>query len=372
LSTSPSRIGKQALYTALAQGERLLRPAVDTSPQALRSIHNFLLLQYQTALGTAIHATPVMEALRTAVPQARIVVAGSGFSLEVLRNNPAVDLLMETPSPLVDLRGALRLVRDRKLFNGEQYATIVTVGNERTPITTLALLAGPSIRIGYTVAPKLFNRPLSFDYAFSQIENNLRTVRELGYPTALSEPKLFPNDEDDSRAQMLLSEAGVMDGAPIAILVTQTSVTQYKSWRAERFAAAARHLRERYGAHILFVGTAGESAAIDGIRNQLGFASASLAGSTTIGVLAAVLRKARIGITLDTGTLHIGRSVGLPMVIIAPAWSPVVEWLPVDNPRYRILKNADMPRQTQDYIIDEVSIHEVNAATDDLMATTER
>jgi len=63
LSTSPSRIGKQALYTALALGEKLVRPAVDASPQALRSMRNFLLLQYPAALGTAIHATPVVAAI---------------------------------------------------------------------------------------------------------------------------------------------------------------------------------------------------------------------------------------------------------------------------------------------------------------------
>jgi len=330
-------------------------------------MRNFLLLQYPAALGTAIHATPVVAALRTAVPQARIVVAAAGFGLEVFRNNPAIDLLLETPTPLTDLRGALRLVQGKKLFHGEQYATLVTRGNERTPITLLALLAGPSVRVGYTVAPQLFHCPLHFDYASSQIESNLRTVRALGHPAPYAEPALFPGDDDTSRARMLLQEAGLLDGAPIAVFVTQTSVTQRKSWRAERFVAVAKHLRESHGAHILFAGTAGESVAIDGIRNQLGFASASFAGKTSIGVLAAVLRRARIGITLDTGTLHIGRSVGLPMVIIAPAWSPVVEWLPVDNPRYRILKNAAMPKQTPDYIIDEVSVDEVNAAADDLL-----
>jgi len=365
LSTSASTKAKHALYTALASAERAVRPQFRAAPASLR---NFLLLQYPEALGTAIHATPVVAALRAAVPQARIVVAAGGFGVDVFRNNPAVDLLLETPKPKDDLNAAVRALRSRDLFSGEPYATITTTGNERTGIALLALLAGPSLRVGFTVAPQLYRYPMQMDLTRSQIANNLRTVQALGHTTSHIEPQLFPSAEDEARADTLLAEAVLLDGAPIAVFVTQTSPTQFKSWRAERFAAAARHLHERYGAHILFVGTAGESAAIDAIRAQLGFDSATIAGKTSITTLAAVMRRARIGVTLDTGTLHIGRSVGLPMVIIAPAWSPVVEWLPVGDPRYRILKNADMPRQTPEYIIDEVSVDEVNAAADALMS----
>ena len=67
--------------------------------------------------------------------------------------------------------------------------------------------------------------------------------------------------------------------------------------------------------------------------------------------------------------MHIGRSVGLPMVIIAPAWSPPLEWLPVGDARFVILKNLDMtPAQMPaDYIIDEVSVEEVIAALEGLL-----
>jgi hypothetical protein len=54
--------------------------------------------------------------------------------------------------------------------------------------------------------------------------------------------------------------------------------------------------------------------------------------------------------------------VGLPMAIIAPGWSPPLEWLPLNNPRYRILKNADMVVCPPDYVIDEVSVDEVTGA----------
>ena len=362
---STSTTAKHALYTALAFAERAVRSPLPATPSSLR---NFLLLQYPDALGNAIHSTPVVAALRAAVPQARIAVAAGGYAADAFRNNPAVDLLLETPKPKHDFNVALRALRSRNLFGGEPYATLTTTGNERTAIGLLALGAGPSLRVGFTVAPELFHIPLQMDLTRSQIENSLRTVQALGHAAPPTEPQIFSSPADEAQAEALLAETGMLDGAPIAIFVTQTSPTQRKSWRAERFAAVAAHLQQRYGAHILFVGTAGESAAIDAIRAHAGFRSASVAGRTSINVLAAIMRRARIGISLDTGTLHIGRAAGLPTVIIAPAWSPVVEWLPVGNSRYRILKNADMPSAPPGYIIDEVSIDEVISAADELMA----
>jgi ADP-heptose:LPS heptosyltransferase len=97
-----------------------------------------------------------------------------------------------------------------------------------------------------------------------------------------------------------------------------------------------------------------------------------VAGKTTVTGLAALMSLATVGLTLDTGPLHIGRAVGLPMAIIAPAWSPAVEWLPVADDRYRILKNADMPNAPDGYIIDEVTVEEATAALDDLLARNPR
>ena len=115
MSTSASTKAKHALYTALALTERIVRPPRKAAPSGLR---NFLLLQYPDALGTAIHATPVVAALRAAVPEARIAVAAGGFGAEVFRNNPAVDLLLETAKPKNDLTAAVRDLRSRNLFAG--------------------------------------------------------------------------------------------------------------------------------------------------------------------------------------------------------------------------------------------------------------
>ncbi|HEV2708651.1 MAG TPA: glycosyltransferase family 9 protein [Edaphobacter sp.] len=359
---------KGGIFAGVAALEQLTNSSGVSRHGSLREIRNFLLLQYPSALGTAIHATPLVPALRHAVPGCRIVVAASGFSLDVFRGNPGVDQLIETPNPLKDLSGSVRALRRELPFDGTAFATLTPTGNERTRIATQALLSGASIRVGFTVVPGLYRRPLFFDRSLSQIANNLRIVEALGHTSAHFEPEIFYRPEDLAFARETLAHADVQSGQPVAIFVTQTSVTQRKSWRAERFRAAAEFLTARYGAHIVFVGTTAESAAIEELRGSLSFPSTSVAGRTTLPQLAALMSLATVGLTLDTGPMHLGRAVGLPMVIIAPAWSPPIEWLPLGNDRFRILKNADMAAPPPaDYIIDEVSVDEVTSALAELL-----
>ena len=99
-----------------------------------------------------------------------------------------------------------------------------------------------------------------------------------------------------------LRSVGCRAGQVVAAFVTQTSVTQRKSWRTERFQAAAEFLIERYGAHIVFVGTASEAAAIDDLRKRIPRATSSFAGKTSLLQMAALLSLVRCG--ADTGYGH--------------------------------------------------------------------
>ena len=351
---------KQAGLSTLA---RLSSPG--TTP--LNTIRNFVIFQHATALGSVIHSTPLVSALRAAVPEAHITVITSGFGPEVFANNPEVDELVAIPNPTRDLRGAIRTLRKwRAGKQHEPFATLTTVGNERLANALTLWSSNLNNRIGFTLAPQLYRNPMTFDPAMSQIANNLRLVTALGHTAVAAEPKVYVTPANLRRAKDLLPDHN--PGRPLITIVSQTSPTQRKGWRAERWQAAAEHLITTHNADLVFVGTASERAAIEALRAPLPTgATWNVAGETSLPELAALLSLCAVGLTLDTGTLHLGRAVGLPMTVIAPAWSPPLEWLPLENPHYTILKNAEMPEATSDYIIDEVSVAEVNAAMDDLL-----
>jgi ADP-heptose:LPS heptosyltransferase len=365
---------KSASISALAVLER----AFTRKQSALSGLRNFMLLQYPLALGTAIHATPLLAALRAVLPDAHIAAAANGFALEILRGNPNLDRLVETPSPLTDVRGAVRALRTSKFFPGKPFATLQTTGNERSRVAIAALRSGMHTRVGFTVAPQLSAAPLTYDPRISQIANNLRIIEALGHGKTLLqrlqshpnllEPRVYPSQQDVATARALLREQYIDEARPIAVFITQTSPTQRKSWREDRFRIVAEWLDRDFGMQVVFVGSAAESAAIERLQKSLSFHTATSPGKTSLLELAALLSVVDVALTLDTGPMHLARAVRLPMVIIAPAWSPEIEWLPLGNPRARILKKADLAEAPKDYIIDEVTVDDVKEALRDLLA----
>jgi ADP-heptose:LPS heptosyltransferase len=216
------------------------------------------------------------------------------------------------------------------------------------------------------MAPEIYDRVIERDLSESLIENNLRVVQALGYSKELVEPQVSYSPGDLAETEALLQETGAAPGRPRFVFITQTSPTQRKSWPQDRFVSVAHHVANAYRANIIFVGTAKEAAGIESIRAELQVPSTSLAGKTSIPVLAALLSVCDFAVTLDTGNMHIARSVGLPMVILAPAWQPVVEWLPLGFDQYRIFKGDDIPEAPPDYVMTEISTSEVLAGLDEL------
>ncbi len=198
---------KSASISALAALER----AFTHKQPTLSGLRNFVLLQYPLALGTAIHATPLLAALRAVLPDAHIAAAASGFALEILRGNPNLDRLVETPSPITDMRGAVRALRAAKFFPGKPFAALQTTGNERSRVAIAALRSGMHTRVGFTVAPELSAAPLVYDPRISQIANNLRLIEALGHGKTLLqrlqshpnllEPRVYPSPQDVATAR---------------------------------------------------------------------------------------------------------------------------------------------------------------------------
>jgi ADP-heptose:LPS heptosyltransferase len=67
-------------------------------------------------------------------------------------------------------------------------------------------------------------------------------------------------------------------------------------------------------------------------------------------------------VTLDTGTMHVGRAAGVPMVVLGPSWQNPVEWLPLGVENVRILRGPDRVGVPQGYRLDEISAESVIAA----------
>jgi ADP-heptose:LPS heptosyltransferase len=345
--------------------ERLLRgESFDPAPEKVRHV---LILEYLLPLGCCVHLTPLYEAIKRSRPDVTVTVATRGLGLALLRHHPFLDHLIETPDPLTQtVSAAQALVSELTRLKLQPDCTFTGASDQRTRIALLAMLSRTGWRGGYTQAPQLYQRALTVDSQRSLIDNNLRLAAFADCSTEHLEPRIFFSAADVATAGELVHESNP-DDRPLLVLVTQNSGGQSTGWHTDRFVQVIRQAHEVLGCAIVYVGTAADTEAVEQIRQQAGGIGISLTGRTSVTELAALLAMSDVTVSLDTGTMHIARAVGVPLVVLGPSWQKPREWLPLELPQARILRGVDRPDIPKGYRLDEIEAASVIAALSELL-----
>lgn len=354
------------LLRSLLSVERVFRKSVAAIDAA--GVKQVLILEYQVPLGCCVHLTPVYEALKRCRPEITISVATYGLGVQLLRHSTYVDHVIETPTPTVDLKAAVLSLRAQlKALRVEPDCVLTGASDQRTRIALLAVLGAGGWRGGFNLkAATLYQRPLEYDPGLSLIDNNLRLAGVVGCEANGFEPRVFFSQENAESARASLAEANP-DGRPLVVMVMQGSGGQATGWHTSRFSQVIRHVSEELGCAVVYAGTASDAAGIEEIREASGGIGTSIAGRTNVTELAAVLAMSDAMVTLDTGTMHVGRAMKTPMVVLGPSWQKPLEWLPLKVANVRILRGADRDFVPENYKLDEISAESVIEALDDLL-----
>ena len=97
-----------------------------------------------------------------------------------------------------------------------------------------------------------------------------------------------------------------------------------KAWPAERYRELARGLRDRAGVPVLLLGTSDEHALAEQVRDgEAGILN--WCGTTDLPGLVAVLSRAALLVSNDSGAMHVMAALRRPQVAIFGSTSPVVD-----------------------------------------------
>jgi ADP-heptose:LPS heptosyltransferase len=108
-----------------------------------------------------------------------------------------------------------------------------------------------------------------------------------------------------------------------------------RRWPAERFAEVGDALAAE-GLRIVLTGTGGESELTRKVRQAMREPALDLAGRTTLGALAALIGRARLLVSNDTGVSHIAAAMRTPSVVVACGSDPR-RWAPLNRELHRVL-----------------------------------
>jgi ADP-heptose:LPS heptosyltransferase len=129
-----------------------------------------------------------------------------------------------------------------------------------------------------------------------------------------------------------------------------------RRWPAASFAAVGALLRDD-GLAVVVTGAEGERRLARDVADAAG--GMSVAGSTTIGELAALVDGARLVVTNDTGTSHVAVARRVPSVVVVPPGHDG-SWLPLDRRRHRVVAGDDGPATVEQVAATAVAVMAVD------------
>jgi len=85
----------------------------------------------------------------------------------------------------------------------------------------------------------------------------------------------------------------------------------------------ADRISSDYNLSIVATGTASESEIIEKLQEKAGVPVANLAGRTSLAELVALLKRAKLAVSNDTGPGHIASATGIPLVLMFGRANPI-------------------------------------------------
>jgi lipopolysaccharide heptosyltransferase II len=155
-------------------------------------------------------------------------------------------------------------------------------------------------------------------------------------------PRLFVSPDEIEAACRKFDLNGVT--GPVFGMNPGAEYGPAKRWPTERFIAAAREIQNRTNCVWLVFGGTNDVGVGDAIRSALRpspRALRNLVGQTSLAELCALLKRCRVLLTNDSGTMHVASALGTPVVVPFGSTSPELTGpgLPGEQ-RHRILKSA--------------------------------
>ena len=301
-------------------------------------------------LGDVLLSTPAIQAVKRKRPDISIHVLCGEWSAGLLANYDEIDLVLTLPFPGFHRQpnggpgnAWLLAVKSAQMLRQIGYSSAIIMRCDHWWGAMLAFFAGIRERIGYdlpNVAPFL-TTALTYQYQHA-VKQNLRLAAPWTGGSEFEQIELtYPLDADDQAyIDKYLAEWQIQPNRPV-ICIHPGAGAAIKLWPAEKWAKAADMLAVQFSASIIFSGSSSETALISDILAKMKEKAYVIAGSTSIGQLAALYQRALLVLGPDSGPMHLAAAVATPTVALFGPADPL-EFAPWGDPRRHAVLTSDL------------------------------
>jgi ADP-heptose:LPS heptosyltransferase len=270
-------------------------------------------------IGDLVMTLPALAELRALAPDASIDLVVGSWNHDVAKAISAVNRV-ETLDAAWLARGSggqgiVPLLLQARRWRARQYD--LAIGFEPDIRSNLLLAASGARRLAGFVSGgggPLLDVALRYDARAHTADNAIALVHAaLGRtsPAGIGPELTLPESARLEAARLLSGRA-----EPI-VAVHVSGGRAIKQWPEARFREVARTLIDRRGATILLTGSDADRDQVDAVMRELPAAHVvDVCGTLDLVTLAAVLDRARMIVTGDTGPMHLAAAVGTPVVAV--------------------------------------------------------
>jgi len=305
-----------------------------------------ILVISMAGIGDTLIATPLIHELHANFPGATIdVLAMWPGAKDLLEHNPNVSRVFQKNLMKCGKFEALKFLWSLRR-EGYQLS-INTHPQSRIHYRIAAWLAGAEVRIsheyeGFNWLDRwLVTGTLPQDYTLSAVENNLAVLPLIGAQKKLPahELELFLTPAEEKWADDFLARTSLAGKKWLGVHVGSggTKNLALRRWPLENYIELSRRLAEwQKDFPVLFFGGPEEASSHEKIRSQL--PNAIFPPTNNLRQAAALLRRARAFLSVDTSLMHIAAAMKVPaqIVIETPTWNKPIE--PFGN-AFTLIKN---------------------------------
>jgi heptosyltransferase-2 len=277
-------------------------------------------------IGDVVMATPAIRAVRATYPRAELVAVCKPYVADVLAGAPWFDATVFAAKR--ELFGVARALRAKPLD-----AALLFPNSIRTAL--IAHLAGAKRVVGYArygrgflLSDKLYAKTDARG-AFvpsPALDDYNRLVVALGTPNPGTRMELFTTSTDEASAAATWDRFDLHRYPRVVVLNSGGAFGAAKDWGCDHFAHLARLLTTRLGCGVLVACGPNERAAARRIADESRSPHVfSLSDSPlSLGLTKAVVRRADLLVTTDSGPRHFAAAFGRPVVSL---FGPThIEW----------------------------------------------
>ena len=285
------------------------------------------------ALGDVIMTGPALRALKQSAPDRHITLLTSAAGVHAGRLMPCIDDIWSYEAPWMkgahtgESAAADRALISRLHQGAFDAAVLFTVYSQNPlPAALMCWLADIPLRVAhcrenpYHLLTDWIPEPEPESYIRHEVRRQLDLVRHLGAEAASE--RLFlqiPGAAFDNLDDTLGPLRTKIDEA---VVIHAGATAASRRYPAEQFAVAADRLALAWEGPIIFTGVESERPLVESIRARMNVPTYSLVGRLQLPELAALLSRARVLISNNTGAVHVAAAVGTPVVDLYALTNP--------------------------------------------------